>query len=133
MRRKAGHASEGLLPGRETLRIADRHVLGGEEQGGVGRAARGGQQVARVVPDDDEGAARSQPVHERVEGGAAHDAGQRPQHAVFWQVILQIVVLDAVFSLDSVITAVGMVDELAVMIAAVIASKEYVRVSPRTT
>src|SRR5690606_25238428 len=40
-------------------------------------------------------------------------------HAVFWQVIVQIVVLDAVFSLDSVITAVGMVNELWVMITAV--------------
>jgi CBS domain containing-hemolysin-like protein len=38
----------------------------------------------------------------------------------FWPVVAQIVVLDAVFSLDSVITAVGMVDHLAVMMAAVI-------------
>lgn len=42
--------------------------------------------------------------------------------ALFWSSILQIGILDIVFSLDSVITAVGMVDELAVMIAAVIAS-----------
>lgn len=42
--------------------------------------------------------------------------------AVFWGAILQIGILDIVFSLDSVITAVGMVDELAVMVAAVIAS-----------
>jgi CBS domain containing-hemolysin-like protein len=39
---------------------------------------------------------------------------------VFWQVIVQIVVLDAVFSLDSVITAVGMVGELMVMMIAVV-------------
>ncbi|MGQ6531442.1 TerC family protein, partial [Serratia sp. IR-2025] len=39
--------------------------------------------------------------------------------ARFWPVVAQIVVLDAVFSLDSVITAVGMVDHLAVMMIAV--------------
>jgi predicted tellurium resistance membrane protein TerC len=37
-------------------------------------------------------------------------------------VILQIMIVDMVFSLDSIITAVGMVDELAIMIAAVVAS-----------
>ncbi|OON39692.1 hypothetical protein BTJ39_11675 [Izhakiella australiensis] len=40
--------------------------------------------------------------------------------ARFWPVVAQIVVLDGIFSLDSVITAVGMVDQLAVMMAAVI-------------
>ncbi len=41
---------------------------------------------------------------------------------VFWATIAQIAVIDIVFSLDSVITAVGMVDQLAVMVAAVIAA-----------
>ena len=45
---------------------------------------------------------------------------ENPVHATFWMVIVQIVVLDAVFSLDSVITAVGMVKELSVMMVAVI-------------
>ncbi len=45
-------------------------------------------------------------------------AGQR----LFWGIIGQIAVIDIVFSLDSVITAVGMVDNLAVMVAAVIAA-----------
>ena len=45
---------------------------------------------------------------------------ENPVHAVFWMVIVQIVVLDAVFSLDSVITAVGMVKDLSVMMLAVI-------------
>ncbi|MCD0504037.1 TerC family protein [Bordetella petrii] len=58
-------------------------------------------------------------LHERVEG-RAHGESQKVQHAVFWQVILQIVVLDAVFSLDSVITAVGMVQELSIMMIAVV-------------
>jgi predicted tellurium resistance membrane protein TerC len=37
-------------------------------------------------------------------------------------IILQILVIDLVFSLDSIITAVGMVDEVAIMIAAVVVS-----------
>jgi len=57
-------------------------------------------------------------LHERLEGVHKPKEG-KVVHAVFWQVIAQIVVLDAVFSLDSVITAVGMVDELWVMITAV--------------
>ncbi len=57
-------------------------------------------------------------LHERLEG-EDKPKGRKVVHAVFWQVIVQILVLDAVFSLDSVITAVGMVNELWVMIAAV--------------
>ena len=58
-------------------------------------------------------------LHERLEGshGAKETSGA---HAVFWHVIAQIVVLDAVFSLDSVITAVGMVRELSIMVIAVV-------------
>ncbi len=41
---------------------------------------------------------------------------------LFWSIIGQIAIIDIVFSLDSVITAVGMVDQLPVMIAAVVAS-----------
>ncbi|MGO3383647.1 MAG: TerC family protein [Acinetobacter guillouiae] len=58
-------------------------------------------------------------LHERLEGGQALKE-ENPVHAVFWMVIVQIVVLDAVFSLDSVITAVGMVKELSVMMIAVV-------------
>jgi predicted tellurium resistance membrane protein TerC len=59
-------------------------------------------------------------IHQSLEGehGGAAGAAQ----AGFAAVILQIMVVDLVFSLDSIITAVGMVDEVAVMIAAVIAS-----------
>jgi predicted tellurium resistance membrane protein TerC len=48
----------------------------------------------------------------------------RPASAksTFWSVIVQIALIDLVFSLDSIITAVGMVDQIAVMIAAVIAA-----------
>jgi predicted tellurium resistance membrane protein TerC len=58
-------------------------------------------------------------IHERVEG-PGHGHGAAPEHAAFWPIVAQIVVLDAVFSLDSVITAVGMVNELYVMMAAVV-------------
>jgi CBS domain containing-hemolysin-like protein len=58
-------------------------------------------------------------LHERLEGGAREQRGPQ-MYAGFWTVVAQIVVLDAVFSLDAVITAVGMVDELPVMIAAVV-------------
>jgi len=58
-------------------------------------------------------------LHERIEGGTAHASGPRV-YASFWVIVLQIVVLDAVFSLDAVITAVGMVDHLAVMMIAVV-------------
>jgi predicted tellurium resistance membrane protein TerC len=58
-------------------------------------------------------------IHDRLEAqpGGAAAAGA---HAAFWPMVAQIVVLDAVFSLDSIITAVGMVDELYVMMAAVV-------------
>ena len=58
-------------------------------------------------------------IHDRVEAQGAGNAQSAPP-AAFWPVVAQIVVLDAVFSLDSVITAVGMVDELYVMMAAVV-------------
>jgi CBS domain containing-hemolysin-like protein len=69
-------------------------------------------------------------LHERLEGGH-NDEGRRIGHAVFWQVIAQIVVLDAVFSLDSVITAVGMVDHLAVMMIAVVVAMGVMMVAAR--
>ncbi|MGE8588978.1 MAG: TerC family protein, partial [Alcaligenes sp.] len=60
-------------------------------------------------------------LHERLEGGS-HHASANKAYASFGVVVAQIVVLDAVFSLDAVITAVGMVDQLPVMMAAVIIS-----------
>ncbi|CAM3609980.1 TerC family protein [Rahnella victoriana] len=58
-------------------------------------------------------------LHERLEGHDEHGAPNRG-YASFWAVVAQIVVLDAVFSLDAVITAVGMVNNLAVMMTAVV-------------
>ncbi|AYN19310.1 TerC family protein [Alcaligenes aquatilis] len=60
-------------------------------------------------------------LHERLEG-SGHHASTNKAYASFGVVVAQIVVLDAVFSLDAVITAVGMVDELPVMMTAVIIS-----------
>ncbi len=57
-------------------------------------------------------------MHERLEGEEEHASGRAG--ATFASVIVQIMLLDIVFSLDSVITAVGMVDNLWVMIAAVV-------------
>jgi predicted tellurium resistance membrane protein TerC len=59
-------------------------------------------------------------IHQLTEGEEGH--ASRAVQASFTAIILQIIVIDMVFSLDSIITAVGMVDEVAVMIAAVIAS-----------
>lgn len=57
-------------------------------------------------------------LHERLEN-KQHDGSHGKGYASFWVVVAQIVVLDAVFSLDAVITAVGMVNHLPVMMAAV--------------
>ena len=57
-------------------------------------------------------------IHDKLEGEEGHASGRVA--ASFASVIVQIMLLDIVFSLDSVITAVGMVDELWVMVAAVI-------------
>ncbi|VDY64337.1 magnesium/cobalt efflux protein CorC [Shimwellia blattae] len=58
-------------------------------------------------------------LHERLEN-RQHEGAHGKGYASFWVVVLQIVVLDAVFSLDAVITAVGMVNDLPIMIAAVV-------------
>jgi predicted tellurium resistance membrane protein TerC len=57
-------------------------------------------------------------IHQKLEG--AEDGGGSGRRATFASVVAQILILDMVFSLDSVITAIGMVDKLPIMIAAVI-------------
>ena len=59
-------------------------------------------------------------IHGSLEGEEGHAAAA--VKATFAAVIMQIMIIDLVFSLDSIITAVGMVDDVRVMIAAVIAS-----------
>lgn len=58
-------------------------------------------------------------LHDRIEGRVQHASGAR-LHAGFGIIVTQIVVLDAIFSIDAVITAVGMVDHLAIMMVAVV-------------
>ena len=57
-------------------------------------------------------------IHEKVEGDEAH--ASRGAVSSFGGVIVQVFLLDVVFSLDSVITAIGMADEIGVMVAAVV-------------
>ena len=59
-------------------------------------------------------------LHERMEGKPEVKVTTNVVYASFTAVVAQIVVLDAVFSLDSVITAIGMVDNIYVMMAAMI-------------
>jgi predicted tellurium resistance membrane protein TerC len=60
-------------------------------------------------------------IHNSLEGGDDGDSGSVAAGTVtFGAVIAQIAVIDIVFSLDSVITAVGMVDELAIMVIAIV-------------
>jgi predicted tellurium resistance membrane protein TerC len=68
-------------------------------------------------------------IHERLEG----DEGERSARVApsLGSVLIQIMLLDIVFSLDSVITAVGMVDELAVMVTAVIVAVGFMMLFAR--
>jgi len=65
-------------------------------------------------------------IHEKVEGHGEH--GVTRAAASFASVIIQILILDLVFSLDSVITAIGMADEIAVMVAAVMIAVGFMMV-----
>lgn len=74
-------------------------------------------------------------AHEQ-HGPAAQDAGadgglKAAGGKLFWSIIGQIAVLDIVFSLDSVITAVGMVDRIGVMVAAVVCAVAVMLVAAR--
>ena len=68
-------------------------------------------------------------IHEKLEGGEGDKAAKAA--ASFAGVIAQIMVIDIVFSLDSIITAVGMAEHLAVMAAAVIAAVAVMMVFAR--
>jgi predicted tellurium resistance membrane protein TerC len=57
-------------------------------------------------------------IHQKLEGVEGHTSTR--VRASFLNVIVQVLLLDVVFSLDSVITAVGMVDQLEIMVAAVV-------------
>ncbi|GAB3541712.1 TerC family protein [Noviherbaspirillum agri] len=61
-------------------------------------------------------------IHETFDGAGGHASAATAVKHTFAGIILQIMVIDLVFSLDSIITAVGMVDNITVMVAAVIVS-----------
>jgi len=65
-------------------------------------------------------------IHLKLEGEEGH-SGKRVAHS-FGGVLVQIMLLDIVFSLDSVITAVGMVDELSIMVIAVVIAVGFMMV-----
>ena len=69
-------------------------------------------------------------IHDKLEGEEGH--GSARAAASFAGVIVQILLLDIVFSLDSVITAVGMADDLAVMVLAVVMAVGVMLVSAGT-
>jgi len=62
----------------------------------------------------------SHEIHENIDHSEESEQDTKPQS--FWAAIVQIMLLDIVFSLDSVITAVGLADHVEVMIAAVVVS-----------
>ena len=69
-------------------------------------------------------------IHDKLEGEDAHSSGRAVKS--FSNVILQILLLDIVFSLDSVITAVGMAKELMIMVLAVVIAVIVMMVSSKS-
>lgn len=72
-------------------------------------------------------------IHNSLEGSAQSEVHtQTPHHANFWVIIIQIAVIDIVFSLDSVITAVGMVNQISVMALAIIIAVGVMMLAAKT-
>jgi predicted tellurium resistance membrane protein TerC len=65
-------------------------------------------------------------IHQKLEGESGHSSARVGPS--FSSVIIQVLLLDLVFSLDSVITAVGMVDEIGIMISAVVMAVAFMMV-----
>ncbi|NNK96646.1 MAG: TerC family protein [Desulfobacterales bacterium] len=59
-------------------------------------------------------------VHENLEGNESVRSSETKKNASFMSIVVQIMILDIVFSLDSVITAVGLAEDLAVMVIAIV-------------
>ncbi|WP_206062535.1 TerC family protein [Kushneria phosphatilytica] len=70
-------------------------------------------------------------LHEHVDADASDNEGQSRACSAFSTVVAQIVVLDAVFSIDSIITAVGTVDHLMVMMIAVVVAMTLMLIASR--
>ena len=69
-------------------------------------------------------------IHQKLEASETATVAGVPSK--FWGVIVQILLLDIVFSLDSVITAVGMVNEISIMVAAVLVSTGIMLVTAKS-
>lgn len=65
-------------------------------------------------------------IHQKLEGEEGRSSSSVPP--TFTSVIVQILLLDAVFSLDSVITAIGMVDQIGIMVSAVVVAVIFMMV-----
>ena len=70
-------------------------------------------------------------IHGSLEGEDDHGSGAKRAASSFAGIIIQILLLDIVFSLDSVITAVGMADQVSIMILAVIVAVGVMLISSR--
>jgi predicted tellurium resistance membrane protein TerC len=68
-------------------------------------------------------------IHHKLEGDEDEQGGNAKPAAAFVSVLVQIALLDIVFSLDSVITAVGVADELSVMVIAVVVAGAFMVVA----
>jgi len=68
-------------------------------------------------------------IHDSLEGEQGH--ASRGVKSSFISVIIQIIILDAVFSLDSVITAIGMVDQVGLMVSAVVVAIAFMMIVKR--
>lgn len=71
-------------------------------------------------------------LHGKLEGFDEELSASKAAGSAFWLVVLQIMVLDAVFSLDAIITAVGMIDHVFIMMAAVIIAMGVMTLASRT-
>jgi len=68
-------------------------------------------------------------IHSNMEEGGAHGSIQPSKAKSFLGVVTQIMILDIVFSLDSVITAIGLANQIGVMVAAIVIAVVVMMVS----
>jgi predicted tellurium resistance membrane protein TerC len=72
-------------------------------------------------------------VHAEIEGEEDHAAPRSAARAAFWIVTLQVVAIDIVFSIDSILTAIGMSRDLPVMVTAVLIAVAVMYVASKPT
>lgn len=71
-------------------------------------------------------------LHSKLEGFEEELSASKAAGSAFWLVVLQIMVLDAVFSLDAIITAVGMIDHVFIMMFAVVIAMGIMTLASKT-